>query len=822
MGRSIPDGDGMSFVYVGLASVAAGTLLYEVALTRLFSIAHGYHFAFLAISIGLLGFGASGTALALRRRPPTPPRPAPTARLAVGAALALLAGYLAANRVPFDPYRVAWEPEQFALLAAYLLSLAAPFLLVGLVLALPLIGWPARAGALYGATLVGSGVGSLLALVVLDRGAAPKAVLVAAALAAGGGLALAAAGRDGRLARAEGLAAAAVVALCAALAASSPSWLDVRLSPYKPLSQLLNLPDARVLDGGSNALSRVDVVEASSIRSAPGLSLQYQGPLPRQTAVVVDGEVVYTLTSRRSLPPGFLDSLPTSLPYRLRPAARVLILEPGGGLDVLVALAGGARSVTAVEKNPLLADLLRSPLLSRAGGAYADPRVRLVVSTPRRYLAGADERFDLIVLSLSENFRPVTAGAFSLSESYGMTREAFRASLDHLARDGLLVVHRWLQLPPTEELRAAATAVSALTDMGERPDTRLVAIRSFSTMLVLAKREPFDGRELREVKQFAETRRFDLVYYPGMRPSEANRFNVLQSDPYHESFRALLADPRGFYDRYEYDVRPPEDDRPFFFHFFKWQQTGTVLALLGKTWQPFGGSGYLILLALLMVVAVLSVALVVVPVAAIRRRHRRGLAESGGWARPVVYFSGLGLGFLLVEVALIQRSIAFLDHPAQAFSVVLFGLLVSSGVGSMLSARLRWRPALAALAVAIAAYPWLLPRAVSAFLASGLPVRLLVTLALLAPLGLLMGVPFPRGLRALGETGPSWVPLAWGVNGFASVASAVLAALIALSWGFTVVFLSAALAYLLALAAVWRRDGVSPAALAGAGRTAHP
>jgi hypothetical protein len=250
-------------------------------------------------------------------------------------------------------------------------------------------------------------------------------------------------------------------------------------------------------------------------------------------------------------------------------------------------------------------------------------------------------------------------------------------------------------------------------------------------------------------------------------------------------------------------VRPPDDDRPFFFHFFKWEQTGTVLALLGKTWEPFGGSGYLILLALLVLVVALSVALVLVPIVVIRRRQRRGLAEPGGWGRPAVYFAGLGLGFLLVEVALVQRSIVFLDHPAQAFAVVLFGLLSSSGIGSVLSARLPWRPVLAALAVAIAVYPWLLSGAFSAFLGQALPVRVLVTLALLAPLGLLMGVPFPRGLRALGETRPSWIPLAWGVNGFASVASSVLAAIIALSWGFTAVFAGAALAYLVALAAVW-------------------
>ncbi len=596
----------------------------------------------------------------------------------------------------------------------------------------------------------------------------------------------------------------------------------MRLSQYKPLSQLLNLPDSRVASQGWNSISRVDVVEAGSIRSAPGLSLRYEGALPRQTAMVVDGELVYTLTARPD--PRLLDSLPTALPFRLRPGARALVLEPGGGLDVLVALGEGARSVAAVERNPLVASLIRSPFGPQAGGVYEDPRVRLALSTPRRYVAGSDERFDVILLSLSENFRAVTAGTFSLAENYAMTREAFGAYLDHLAPGGLLVVHRWLQLPPTEELRAAAVAASALLEAGERPERSLVAIRSFSTMLILAKRGAFDEEEVRAVRGFAEARGFDLVHHPGIRASDANRFNVLRSDVYYESFRALLADPTGFSDRYEYDVSASRDDRPFFFHFFKWEQTPTVLRLLGKTWQPFGGSGYLIVLSLLAMVTALSAVLVVVPIVVVRRRQRRGLAEPGGWGRPVLYFIGLGLGFLLVEVALIQRSIVVLDHPAQAFSVVLFGVLLFSGVGSMVSTRVPWRPALAALAILIAAYPLVLPRVLSGLLGFGLPVRVLVILTLLAPLGLLMGVPFPRGLRALGETGPAWLPLAWGVNGFASVASAILAAMIALSWGFTAVFAIAALAYLLALAAVWRGAWArgataTPAARAGAART---
>jgi spermidine synthase len=782
-------------IYLGLAAVSAAALAYEIVLTRLFSIAHGYHFAFLAVSLALLGFGASGTALAIAPRWSRGLGRARLRLLSLLGSVSIVGGHLAANRVPFDPYRIALERGQLALVVAYLLALAAPFFLIGLVQGLALTAWPERAARLYAATLVGSGLGCLLALVALDGLSEPEVVVLAALVAAGGAFAFG--GR--RLGTVGPAAAAAVLTL---LLWQAPGWLDPRLSPYKPLSQLLTHPGARVVHSESSALSHLDVVETRTIRSAPGLSLTYGGSLPRQLGVVVDGDTILALSSRESLEPSFLDALPTSLPYRLRPRPRVLVLEPGGGLDVHLALQKGARSVVAVEDDGELAELIGSRFARQAGGIYDDPRVRVVQSSPRAYLARAEERFDVIELALSEGYRAVTAGAYSLTESYLWTEQAFGALLGRLAPGGLLVVHRWLQLPPTEELRAAALVVGALEREGASPRRSLAALRSLSTMLILAKREPFTGREIGAIRAFAEGRRFDLVSLPGLKRREANRFNVLRNNRYSPAFRGVIADPEGFARRYEYDVAAPTDDRPFFFHLFKWGQTPDVLRLLGKTWQPFGGAGYLIVLALLVFVTVLALALVAVPAAVVRRR--RAGERQGGWSSPTVYFGAIGFGFLLVEIALIQRFILLLEQPAYSLAVVLFGLLIFSGVGSALSARVPWRGALAILVAAIVLYPALLAETFPALLGEGLTARVLLALLIVAPLGLLMGVPFPRGLRALGEADPAWLPLAWGVNGFTSVIGAVLAAVIALSFGFDAVFLAGALAYLAALLASWR------------------
>ena len=790
-------------IYLGVAAVAGAVLLYEVALTRIFSLAYGYHFAFLAMSLGLLGFGTSGTLLGLGALSRQPLNPGLLARLAAAASLALVCGYGVSNLIPFDPYRVGWEPSQLALLAAYLLCYAVAFLLAGLVLGVPLMHWPERAPGLYGANLLGSAAGALIAFVVLDRADSTVVVLLAGLTAALGSLGFAFARADGRNPISLTRLADRFIGLTAACLAlvvlwQTPSWFEIRLSPYKPLSQLERLPETRVLDREYSAAARIDVVSSPAVHSAPGLTLQYQGHLPEQSAVVLDGEVVLPLTARKGLTQGFVEGMPTSLAHHLRPASKTLVLEPGGGLEVLSALELGARSVVTVENNRLLAKLLTSKLSSRVSGIYQDPRVQYVVSNPRGYLSRSPETFGLVTLALSETRRAVTAGAFSLSENYPLTAEAFDAYLAHLAPGGLLAVHRWLQLPPTEELRAAALMANALQRAGKDPAPRIIAIRSFSTMLVLAKQERFTELEIELAKAFVRERQFDLVWYPGISPEEANVANVLHRDRYHESFRQLLSDEQDLYDRYEYDIAPPLDTRPFFFHFFKWEQTPTVVALLGKAWQPFGGSGYLMLVALLVLTAGLSLVLLLVPTVVIRWRERcRTMGNNR--APPMIYFAAIGLGFLLVEVALVQRFVLFLDNSVRSFAVVVFGLLAFSGLGSLLSHRLPWRGGLAALVAAVGLCPVVLATVFPESLGVDLGVRIGITLLVLAPLGFLLGIGFPRGLAALGAAKPSRLPLAWAVNGFMSVVSAILAPMIALSWGFGTVFACAAFAYAVAL-----------------------
>jgi hypothetical protein len=819
---------------LGIFLLSMAGLCLEITLTRIFSLAQWYHFAFMAVSIALLGFGASGSFLSLF---PKLAKKNPTrllATLSMLLALGILAGYLNINYVPFDSYRIAWDREQILFLAVYYLFLALPFFFSGLAIGVLLAARPEQAGRVYAFNLAGSALGCLAAVVALPLLGGAGTVMLSALLGALAAIAFALEGspspspslpgrgtqtpppRRGRLGG-GGFCQLLISSLLALtllfLTLRPPSFLQVRLSPYKGLSQALLYPEAEVIWSRWNAFSRVDVIESQGVKSAPGLSLAYPGSLPLQKGLFTDGDNLSPITKPKEL--DFIDYLPVSLPYRLRPQAKALIIEPKGGLDVLVALHEGASSVVAVESNPLVIEVARDAFED----PYRDERVTVAVENGRSYVRRMGERFDIVQVSLADTYRPVTSGAYSLSENYLYTVEAFVDYLAHLNEGGLLVVSRWLQMPPSESLRAGTLAVTALEKAGlPQPELCLVAIRSWSTLLLLVKNGEFTAGEIEAVKSFCRQRQFDLVYYPGIQEAEANLYNAYQEPLYYRAFQSLLFGDRArFYADYAYDVSPTSDDRPFFFHFFKWSQTPEILQTFGKIWQPFGGSGYFVLVALLILALLASAVLILLPLP-FRRRQRGG--QKGGRGelkgtrgRVFAYFAALGLGYLFVEIPLMQHFILFLGHPIYAFAAVLFAILLFSGMGSMVSARLPLPRTLICLVGAIILYPLVLPVVFRLLLGQSLDLRLLVSVLSLAPLGFLMGVPFPKGIEIIGGLAPDLVPWAWGINGCTSVLASVLSAMLAISFGFSRVLVGGSAAYLGALGVIYPLAGLGTSSI---------
>lgn len=789
----------MRRLYLATLLVSAAAIGYEILLMRVLSIVQWHHFAWMIISLALLGYGASGTFIALLRPRLEPRFQQAFAVCALLFSIAMFACFVLAQRVPFNALEIVWDRRQFLYLGLLYLVFFLPFFFAACCIGLVLSFCRSDIARLYFFDLLGAGAGAVLVVGLLFVMFPQAALVVLAALALLASLLV----RPARVRRLPMLAGqfAWLAVLAAVVLYGGP---PLKVSEYKGLSQALQVVDARVLSESSSPLGLLTVVESPTvpIRLAPGLSFTTSHIPPEQLAVFTDAEGMSAITRYDGDPEtlAYLGDTTAALPYRLLRAPEVLVLGAGGGRDVLLALFHGARHIDAVELNPNMIELVAETWSDFAGRIYSDPRVEVHTAEARGFVAGSDERYDLIHIGLLDSFAASGAGVQALNESYLYTVEALREYIDHLAAGGFLSVTRWIKSPPRDNLKLAATAIEALRLAGVAdPGRQLAVIRSWNTVTLLVKNGEFASGEIATLREFARTRSFDTAWFPGIRPGDVNRYNVLERPWLYEGITQFLSgDPAAFHGDYKFHIAPATDDSPYFFHFFKWRTLPEVLALRAAGGAGLIEWGYLVVVTTLAQALLAGALLILLPLARIRRTWTGG-------TRYGAYFLLLGLAFLFVEIAFIQKFILFLSHPLYSVAVVLASFLVFAGAGSACSAWLA-EPALtrgirpvsvavfgiAALAVL---YLLALPRLFDALMGMADGLKILLTVILIAPLAFLMGMPFPLGLTRVARDAPDFVPWAWGINGFASVVAAVLASLLAIHLGFVAVIAIAVLLY---------------------------
>jgi hypothetical protein len=788
------------WVFAGIALLSLATLTFEISLTRVFSLSQGYHFAFMVVSIALLGLGAAGSLLMARPSLLKVPVYSFLQATAIGFSVSSLVSFIGANQIPFDPVRISWDQTQLLFIMFYYLLLATPLFFTGLALAAVLSRFPERVHTLYFSDLTGAGCGCLLVLAVLAIGGSTAALGVVPALGLVSSLCFGITSVRGRL-----ISSTLLVLFFLFAAAFGKEALAVRISPYQPLMVALRQPMAKHLITRWNAFSRVDVVESSASRSAPGLSLNYLDPLPAQLGITIDGDRLSAVTrydgNVESLE--FTSFLPSAAPYAIKHRNHGLVLRALGGLDMLTALRHGAKDVEAVESNPSVIQLFKEDLSSFSGNLYGLEGVTVWQSESRSFLRRSKKRYDLIHMSLSDVLGASSTGNYGLIEDYLLTEEAFVEYLSHLTESGVLSITSYLLPPPRQEVRLVSLCISSLKRLGiPHPKHHIMALRSVNTMTLLLKRGQVDEDEIRLLKRFCTERSFDLVYYPGITPQEVNIFNRMKEPTYFNIISALLEENsrQAMYENYLYDIRAVTDDAPFFYHFFRLDKVGQVYRSVDRKWTFFLEGGYLVPVVFLQALIV-SVLLIILPIFFTRRKGEKGLVPRSRGFLLLFYFFGIGISFMLVEITLIQRFILFLDHPAYAISLVLFGILVFSGLGSLLSQKYSASHpttligVLPTLSLLIILFLFGMPYLFRTFLPLPLFQRQCLTLVFLAPLALFMGVTFPLGIRWLQGIRSTFLPWAWCINGCASVLSSVLAVLIALAWGFQKVLVIAAASY---------------------------
>ena len=795
-----------------IALLSAAALACEILLMRLFSIIQWHHFAYMMISVALLGYGAAGTFVALAGRTLVRRYAQVFVAAATSFAVSVIAGFLLAQDTGFNPLEMLWDPRQpLRLLAIYVL-LFVPFFCAATAICLTFTRFGAAAARIYSADIVGAGVGSVAILAAMFVASPIRALMLVAAL---GLVAAAVAAWYCRL-RPRWLA-LAVLVFAALLPFVPADWIRLHPSEFKELSQALQVTGAKIVAERSSPLGLVTVVESPVVpfRQAPGLSLNAPGEPPPQLGVFVDGDGPSALTryDGRSEPLAYLDYLTSAAAYHLISRPRALVLGAGAGADVLAAIYHDAPTIDAVELNPQVVDLVEHRFAEFSGRPYSAPAVRLHIDEARGFVTRHPMTFDIIDVALLDAFGASSAGLYALSESYLYTEEAMDAYLDRLNPGGVLAITRWVNLPPRDVLKLFGTAIAALEGRGvAEPGRRLALVRGWKTATVLVKNGDFTTADIAKLREFCRARSFDADYFPGIEPFDANRYNVLDTSDFYDGALALLGPERdSFVERYKFAILPATDDRPHFFHFFRWRTLPELLALKERGGLPLLEWGYPILVATLLQALLASIALILLPLMMWHRKARRAPTQPSRGV-VAVYFVAVGFAFMFIEIAFIQKFVLFLAHPLYAVAIVLCTFLVFAGLGSRYSPRLQRAGApdssaigwpVSMIAVLALVYLFALPTIFRFLMPLADPLRILGSIVLIAPLGFAMGMPFPLGLARLASSAESLIPWAWGINACASVVAAILATLLAIHLGFAVVIVLAVVLYATAFAA-WR------------------
>jgi hypothetical protein len=788
----------------GVGGVSAALLMTELALTRIFSVTMYYHFAFLAISIALFGLSASGVYVYLARR--TLARRAPFALLAWHAVVYALVTTASLALLVRVRVGLTYSLENLLLMLAIYALAALPFFAGGAVVSLAVSRLAGRINLVYAADLLGASAGCLLLLPLLDRLGAPGVVLATAALGSAAAVCFA----RGPLRRR--ILPLAVLLVAAPWAAHLTGLVSFDVTDTK------GHRGDTVLFSKWNSFSRVAVYDRR--HGDWSLSSTYAGPIPETRFMDIDSAASTPIVrfSGRLDDVRYLGFELTSLAYHLAPGAAdplatrpeaglagvaapggfsALVIGPGGGRDLLSALLFGASRVEGVEINPIIAvDVMGGRFREFSGGLYRRPGVRVAVEDGRSYVRRSADRFDVIQASLVDTWAATAAGAYTLTENSLYTVEAFDDYLDHLSDGGLLTITRWT----LDGLRLVSLAQDACAHHGWTSWDRLAVVQHEKVATFILKRAPFTRAEVERLAAVCARLQFTVLYAPGLPPPPAlaptggGDFAAADGAPNDYARLILAPDRRAFYAGYPLDITPTTDDRPFFFHTTKLRDQTSVA--FGRT-MLFGNG-----LSALMTLMAISGGLVVLFLLGPMVLSGRELLGSG-WPAWLAYFGLLGAGFMLVEVALLQRFVLLLGHPVYSLTVTLFSLLLGTGLGSFLArgiddGRLRSRLLAALLAVAAlgAVAVWGLPPLIRAGISAGLGLRVALAVGVLLPAGLVMGVPLPSGVRLLVRRQPALLPWAWAINGALSVVGATLAVFIAMNWGFSATLLTGSAAYL--------------------------
>lgn len=800
--------------YLAIFLLSMSLLMLEIVTARVLSVALFSHYAFVAVSLAMFGIGLAGLVVYLLPQHFTAARldsqlVAYTWRFALSAVLSM---------VVFLRIRVIQELSLagfFSLTLAYIV-LAVPFFLGGICIALLMTHCAVRIGRLYSADLVGASLGCVGVVAAMSFMPAPH---VAAWIGTAVALTAVGLGWQATPRRVVGPAVALLLALLAVLLGHNTDLLRMRYikgrvnyyaeyEGWNAFSRVATFPS--LLNAAQQVPLREDFERYASSIFPPAKNIDIDGTA-WTPMVGFDGDFTRI---------DFLRFTVLYVVHHLRPGASVLVIGTGGGRDILAAKTFRQPSVLGIELNPLMRHIVQERDGEFSGRPYTLPGVEVIIDEARSRLSTLDRRFDVIQLSLIDTFSLNAAGGFVFSENHLYTVEGFREYFRHLTEDGVLSVSRYYQEAYPLEILRIASMVRAVWEAegAARPGDHVVVLVQRNTATLLAKRSPFAAAELTGLQQVAGSSGMRVAYRPDQRDGGSSELATILTDP---DWRAFLA-------AHPFRIDPPTDDRPFFFDFLRGRLAAESIP--DERADPFQflrlwHEAVVLLYGLIAVVTLLALVFFVGPLLLLLRQPFRG---GGAATAPLLgYFACLGFGFMMIEVPLMQHFVLFLGYPVYALAVVLFALLLFSGVGSLASARFAdsAAPSLTRLLVVIVVtaslYAYVVPLINAALIGASIWVRIPVSLLLLAPIGLVLGMAYPLGITVLRGFGEQLIPWAWALNGALSVVASVMAIFIGSRLGFTFAFLTGVAAYAVALSMIRIALLLGHGAQAAAGKSPH-
>lgn len=780
-------------INVAIGLISAAIIAFQLILMQILSYVQWYHFAYMIISIALLGFGAAGTFLTIfqQKLEKNYYTLFPFLLIVTAILIPVVVGIANSEAVRFDSLLIFQDSRHIGKLILTYFIFFLPFLTGALAIGMSFSKFADQIGKIYFSNLIGSGIGGIIALFFMQWIIPEQQSFAVAILAFVGGIVSLPKNKK-KLIR--------IIVPLSTLILIILFFYPPRLTPseYKDISKTMLLPDAKVEYQKSTPHGFVEIVSSPILRYAPGVSLAYRDSFPIRKVVFNNGNWMGCLLPQplEANETNILDYTPQALPYHIDNIKNALIINAGTGENVLLALSHQVARITANETNPEIFNILRQSF----EGFY---QVQPYQTMPRTLLTPDTNKYDLIELPIIGSFFG-NSGLNAVEPRYELTIEALREMWNKLSEKGMISLSCWMDYPVRNAYRLLAT-ISLLLDENDiaHPPHHVVAIRSWCAITFLVKKSPFKRDEINKVRLFCENRMFDPLVLPEKQEIERDKYNILQDTTFFTHVDQLLSHEKETLIRqYPYRIHPTTDDRPFFFQFVRFKQIPQLISSIREKNFPFLDIGYVLIILTFVQIVFIAAIFILLPLS-----FRPWKSRNKKWV--LMYFSGLGVAYMFLEMVFIQHFTFYFGEPTYAASATLGILLFTSGLGSYYSGKFqnnkKMRLAIPLVIAAILVlYAFVLSPILTATIGIALPLKIMIAVVLLGTLGFFLGMPFPIGIDYLSGKNTDDIPWAWALNGYFSVISTVLATIISVELGYLLLLSMAAFIYaLVSISNVW-------------------